>query len=256
MRLALVGYGTMGHALASYAEEKGHVVGAIIDPFSQDGRVTHRSLDASSLSGCDVAIEFSAAEGIEERFAIYRETGTAAVVATTGWYDRLEKLKATYADATIIWSGNFAIGVQLFYLIVRRAAELFNAFDDYDVLVNEWFHAKKADSPSGTAATLASILIEELDRKAKADTARLDRRRADDEIHVSSTRGGYSAGEHTVIFDSPADTICLRHVSRSREGYCAGALQAARWIEEGHRGFSSFEEVLARAMAEEKRHRL
>jgi 4-hydroxy-tetrahydrodipicolinate reductase len=253
MKIAIVGYGTMGHALLPYAEGKGHTVTAIIDPHSAERRVTHKGLDASALEGCDVAIEFSAAQGIEERIALYAQTRTPAVVATTGWYDRLPELKATYADAPIIWSGNYAIGVQLFYLIVRRAAELFNRFDDYDVLVNEWFHAKKADSPSGTASTLASILIEELDGKTTPQSARLDRRRSAEEIHVSSVRGGYTAGEHTVTFDSPADTITLRHASRSREGYLAGALQAAQWLEEGHTGFCSFEEVLADLFASSQR---
>ncbi len=248
MNIAIVGYGTMGRALTAYLEGKGHTIASIVDPHVQDSRVTHRELDASALAGCDVAIEFSVADRIEERIALYAQTGTPAVVATTGWYDRLRLLQATYRDAPIIWSGNFAIGVQLFYLIVRRAASLFNAFDDYDVLVNEWFHARKADSPSGTAATLASILIEELERKGEAVTARLDRRRADEEIHVSSMRGGYTAGEHTVIFDSPADTIRISHSARAREGYLAGVLQAAEWIVRDRSGFCSFEELLARVL--------
>jgi len=250
MTIAIVGYGTMGRALTSYAEERGHTILSIVDPHVTDARVTHTHLDASALAGCDVAIEFSVADGIEERLAIYEQSAVPAVIATTGWYDRLEALKDAHSAAPIIWSGNFAIGVQLFYRIVRHAAELFNSFEEYDVLVNEWFHRNKADSPSGTAATLGSILIQELGRKRRCETARLDRRRGDDEIHISSTRGGYTAGEHTVIFDGSADTVTLTHASRSRQGYLAGALAAATWVRQRPQGFCSFEEVLSAVVGE------
>lgn len=246
MKIAIVGYGTMGKALAAFVQEQGHAVTSIIDRHSENPQVTHPAVSKEALADCDVVIEFASAEGIEERIALYAEHKIPAVIATTGWYDRLEVVAkiAKSTGASILWSGNFAIGVQLFYRIVANAAQLFNPFDEYDVLVNEWFHAKKADSPSGTAVTLAKILTENLDRKERSETARLDRRRADDEIHVSSVRGGYTAGEHTVIFDSPADTITLKHASRSREGYLAGALQAAAWIADGRVGFHSLEEML------------
>lgn len=244
MNIALVGFGTMGQALWTTARNRGHHITSVIDPTVVDDRITHRCLDEAALVGCDVAIEFSAPEGIEERIALYARVGKPAVVATTGWYDKLAELQNTYGDAAIMWSGNFSIGVQLFYLIVRNAARLFDHYDEYDVLVNEWFHAKKADSPSGTAATLGAILIEELGRKDSAVTARLDRRRKAGEVHISSTRGGYTAGEHTIIFDSPGDTITLKHAARSREGYLSGALVAAAWIVDGTHSFCSFEEAL------------
>ncbi|MFA5447880.1 MAG: 4-hydroxy-tetrahydrodipicolinate reductase [Sphaerochaeta sp.] len=246
MKIAIVGYGTMGKALAAYAQEQGHTIVAIIDRHTEKSGVTHPTVSKEALAQSEVVIEFAGSEGLEERVSLYGELKIPAVVATTGWYDRLDVVAqiATSTGASILWSGNFAIGVQLFYRIVANAAKLFNPFDEYDVLINEWFHAKKADSPSGTAVTLGKILIDNLERKKSSETARLDRRRDDDEIHVTSSRGGYTAGEHTVIFDSPSDTITLKHASRSRQGYLAGSLQAAAWIVKDRPGFHSLEEML------------
>ena len=39
-----------------------------------------------------------------------------------------------------------------------------------------------------------------------------------------------------------ADTITLRHVARSREGFAQGALRAAKWLA-GKKGFYEFSEI-------------
>ncbi|MPN47776.1 4-hydroxy-tetrahydrodipicolinate reductase [bioreactor metagenome] len=119
-----------------------------------------------------------------------------------------------------------------------------NNFPEYDSLVQEWFHAAKADSPSGTAVMLGNILTQQLDAKDKLETARLDRRREKHEIHISSVRGGYSPGVHTVLFDSPVDTIELTHTARNREGFVSGALKAAAWIVAKKQGFFSIDDML------------
>ncbi|WP_293892112.1 MULTISPECIES: 4-hydroxy-tetrahydrodipicolinate reductase [unclassified Sphaerochaeta] len=246
MHIAIVGFGKMGRQLHEAAITSGHDVVSIIDPYVVDSRVTHRTLTAQALAGADAAIEFSVAEGIEERMKLYCDTSTPAVIATTGWYDKLDSLKEleSLPGCAIIWSGNFSIGVQLFFSIVRKAASLMNNFPEYDSLVQEWFHAAKADSPSGTAVMLGNILTQQLDAKDKLETARLDRRREKHEIHISSVRGGYSPGVHTVLFDSPVDTIELTHTARNSEGFVSGALKAAAWIVAKKQGFFSIDDML------------
>ena len=246
MHIAIVGFGKMGRQLHEAAISSGHEVVSIIDPHVEDPRVTHRTLASQALAGADAAIEFSAAEGIEERMNLYCETSTPAVIATTGWYDKLDSLKKleSHPGCAIIWSGNFSIGVQLFFSIVRKAASLMNNFPEYDSLVQEWFHAAKADSPSGTAVMLGNILTQQLNAKDKLETARLDRRREKQEIHISSVRGGYSPGVHTVLFDSPVDTIELTHTARNRDGFVSGALNAETWITAEKHGFFSIDDML------------
>lgn len=247
MQIAIVGYGKMGRLVRTLAIGEGHGIAAIIDPNVHEPEVTSRSCDPGSLAGSDVAIEFSAAEGMLDRLRVYAETEIPAVIATTGWHAHLDEARGMLAktDGAIIWSGNFALGVHLYFSIVRAAARLMDHFDQYDPSVQELFHAGKADSPSGTAVMLGNILLEELKRKEACETGRLDRKRADSEIHVSSARGGYHPGTHTVVFDSPADTIEITHRARNREGFAMGALQAAAWISDGKRGFFGLEDMLA-----------
>lgn len=246
MRIAIVGYGKMGHVVREVALREGHQVVAVIDPRSDKSEVTGKVCDEASLHGADVAIEFSVPEGMEQRMLTYAEAGVPAVVATTGWYDRLEAIGKSIkaSDCSIIWSGNFAIGVHLFFAIARRAAQLMDRFPAYDPVVQELFHAAKADSPSGTSLMLGNILLDELSRKDRLETGRLDRKREATEIHLSSARGGANPGTHTLIFDSPVDSIEITHRARSREGFATGALQAAAWICDGRRGFFKLEDML------------
>lgn len=246
MRIAIVGFGKMGHVVLQTAQQAGHEVVAIIDPHSTAAQVTARECTPVTLQNAEVVIEFSVPEGIEERLAIYSEAQIPAVIATTGWYDRLKAItkEMSSRDCAIIWSGNFAIGVHLFFRIARTAARLMNQVEGYDPVVQEWFHAAKADSPSGTSSMLGEILLDELKNKKRVETGRLDRKRTADEIHLSSARGGSNPGTHTLIFDSPADSIEITHRARNREGYTAGALQAAAWITSGKNGFFTLDDML------------
>lgn len=251
MRIAIVGYGKMGHVLHEAALRQGHTVVSVIDPHGSAGQITHRDLTASALSGADVAIEFSVPEGIEGRLDTYVAAKVPAVIATTGWYGQLDSITARMdgKDCAIIWSGNYAIGVHLFFAIARKAASLMNRFATYDPVVQELFHAGKGDSPSGTSLMLGKILLEELDRKERLETGRLDRKRTADEIHLSSARGGANPGTHTLIFDSPEDSIEITHRARSREGFVTGALQAAEWIRDGRKGFFTLDDMLRQLLS-------
>jgi len=246
MRVAVVGYGRMGHLIRQVALGGGHSIVAIVDPYATDSEVTSKVLTKDALADAEVVIDFSVAELAVDHIQLYAKLALPAVIGTTGWYPHLpavqEAMKAT--DCAIIWSGNFSLGVHLFFALARKAAALMNNFPQYDTLVHEMHHAGKADSPSGTAVMLGNILLEELEAKNQLETGRLDRKRADSEIHVSSTRGGFIPGTHTLLFDSPVDTIEITHRARNREGFAYGAVQAAAWITSGRRGFFSLDDML------------
>jgi 4-hydroxy-tetrahydrodipicolinate reductase len=152
------------------------------------------------------------------------------VIGTTGWYSRLEEASKIGASSNIgvVYGSNFSLGVNLFYQIVERAAQLFSAFDSYDPFIEEAHHKFKKDAPSGTALVLQKTLA-----KIYGDRP----------VPVTSVRAGYIPGTHAVSFDSVVDTIRLEHTARSREGFAEGALLAAKWIA-GRKGFYEFREVL------------
>ncbi|NCB02970.1 MAG: 4-hydroxy-tetrahydrodipicolinate reductase [Spirochaetia bacterium] len=246
MRIALVGFGKMGHVVYTLATQLGHTVVSIIDPHSHDSLVTDKTLTVESLGNAEIVIEFSHHEGIKERLHTYQEGHIPCVIATTGWYDLLPEITDTYKESStaILWSGNFALGVHLFFSIVRSASRIMNSFSDYDVVVQELFHAKKGDSPSGTSHMIGSILTEELSHKESVVTSRLDRKREESEIHIASARGGSNPGVHSVIFDSNEDSIEITHRARSREGFAKGALQAGSWLLTQQGGFYTLNDMM------------
>ncbi|HYR77056.1 MAG TPA: dihydrodipicolinate reductase C-terminal domain-containing protein [Pyrinomonadaceae bacterium] len=225
MKLAIIGYGAMGQLVAKLAAEQGHEVVATLTSAN-----TNRSVDELSekLGNCDVAIDFSVAAAVPKNVEICARAGVPLVEGTTGWKNQLDQVKRVVVqhDGALIHGANFSVGVQVFYRIAARAAELFRALDSYDAFIEEAHHKRKRDAPSGTAIQLQEMITEALGR----------------EVPVASTRAGHIPGTHRLGFDSAADQITLTHTARSREGFAAGALLAARWIM-GRKGVFEFSEV-------------
>lgn len=246
MRIAVVGYGKMGRLIRLEALKCGHEVVAIIDPWSPQSEVTALQLDAASLNGCDVAIDFTQPQIVCDHIVLYARLGIPAVIGTTGWYSELDSVKKAIegTQSSIIYSGNFSLGVALFMQVVKKAGQLFDKVGLYDTFIQEIFHAQKADSPSGTAEMLGNILLETSSTKKSLVRESLQRKRTDQEIHISSLRGGTIPGIHTVYFDSDVDTIELTHRARSREGFAIGAVKAASWIADGRKGFFTLDDML------------
>jgi len=225
MKLGLIGYGAMGRLVGQLALAKGHEIALTIDIDGAD-----RSVDelAETLRGCDVAIDFSIGGTVPKNAESSARAGVPLVVGTTGWQSQVDQVRSLVErhDGALIYGANFSVGVQLFYRIAARTAELFRDLDAYDPFIEEAHHKRKRDAPSGTAIHLHEIVCEKLGR----------------EVPVSSTRAGYIPGTHRLGFDSAADQITLTHTARSREGFAAGALIAAQWII-GRKGVYEFSEV-------------
>ncbi|MBN2546867.1 MAG: 4-hydroxy-tetrahydrodipicolinate reductase [Spirochaetes bacterium] len=242
MNIAIVGYGKMGKIIEKSLIEKKMDLISTIDNFTDESMF--KELNSDSLKRCDTAIEFANAEGIMERVNIYVENKINVVMGTTGWYDKIEEIKKIVDDRIgFIWSGNYSLGVNIFFRIVRQSAKIFNKFIEYEPIMYELHHKQKKDSPSGTSKMISKILNEELASKSKVVEEKLDRKIEDNEIHSASIRGGYIPGIHTVLFDSPDDTVELKHSARSREGMARGALMAVQWIK-GKKGFFTIDDFM------------
>jgi 4-hydroxy-tetrahydrodipicolinate reductase len=232
MRLALFGHGAMGRLVEARARDEGHEVAAVIAS-AEAARGAEAS--AESLRGLDAAIDFSVAGGVVENVRAVLLAGVPLVVGTTGWREQEQEVRRLVEErcGALVYGANFSVGVNLFYRIIARAAEVFAGFDAYAPFVEEAHHARKRDAPSGTALKLRDLL-------AAAYTQ---------DIPVASTRAGHIPGTHRVGFDAAADQILLTHTARSREGFAAGALVAARWIQ-GRRGVYEFGQVIEEMLKE------
>jgi 4-hydroxy-tetrahydrodipicolinate reductase len=155
--------------------------------------------------------------------------GVPLVQGTTGWKDHEDDARRLVGehDGAMVFGANFSIGVNVFYRIVEQATKLFAGLEQYQAFIEEQHHVRKLDAPSGTALKLKSLITEHISNP----------------IPIASTRAGYIPGTHRVGFDSAADQVTLTHIARSREGFAAGALLAARWII-GRKGVYEFSEVI------------
>jgi 4-hydroxy-tetrahydrodipicolinate reductase len=226
VKIALIGNGAMGQMVADLAREAGNEVGAII--------TSENSADVSQLAqrltGHQVAIDFSVANAVVAHVEACVRAGVPLVEGTTGWQAHEADVRRLVSEhqGALVFGANFSIGVNVFYRIAAHAAALLANIEGYDPFIEEAHHKRKRDAPSGTALHLRELL-------ARAMKGR--------EIPVSSTRAGSIPGTHRVGFDSAVDQITLTHMARSRQGFAAGALLAARWIA-ARKGTYEFSEVL------------
>lgn len=191
------------------------------------------------------AIEFTCPEAVFDNIRLLAESGKNIVCGTTGWDAKRREVKEIIETNKVgfVYASNFSIGMRMFMKIAEYSAGLFNEADDYDVMLHEFHHKRKKDSPSGTAITLANILLEKINRKKEVLTDKSSDRIDDSVLHVSSTRGGEIPGTHTIIYDSAADTCELTHRARNRKGFALGAIKAAELID-GKKGFFEFGDLL------------
>jgi len=226
VKIALFGHGAMGRVLEDTARAAGHELGAIF--------TSANAAEATRLlPGHAVAIDFSAPGAVPAHVEAAAAAGVPLVEGTTGWQRDESAIRRMVEGrgAALVYGANFSIGVNLFYRIVANAAHLFRGAG-YDAFIEEAHHARKRDAPSGTALALQAILSRGVGREEQGTS-----------VPIASTRAGHIPGTHRVGFDSAADQILLVHTSRSRAGFAAGALLAARWIV-GRRGTYGFADIL------------
>lgn len=234
MKIALIGYGKMGHRIEQAARKNGHEIAATLDVAAPDATIKLDAHNPRSLSDAlfelqiDGAIEFSNPASAVQNMKTILPLGIPLVVGTTGWYDSADEIKsfAKKCNGILLYSSNFSIGVNMFFKIVSEAARLFEKFPEYDSAVWEMHHNQKVDSPSGTALTLAQKILANTKLKTAIEENAFHEKPRAGVLHVSSTRCGTTPGTHTVFFDSDADTIELTHRARNSEGFARGAVFA------------------------------
>jgi 4-hydroxy-tetrahydrodipicolinate reductase len=227
MKLALVGYGKMGRILESLAPEAGFEVVLRLDV---DNNAQGEAFTPENFAGIDAAIEFTAPSVAVNNLLALARLKVPTVCGTTGWFARLEEVAAAF-DATgtaLIYSPNYSIGVNIFQRVVAEAARLMSDQPAYEAWAWEIHHSQKKDAPSGTLLKLVNEM------RAAGYTGNVD---------VGSNRAGKVPGTHEIGFDSAADTITLRHIARSREGFARGTLWAAQWMQ-GKQGVHEFSRIL------------
>ena len=220
MKLAIIGYGKMGRLIEQLAPEHGFTAIVTLDIGD----------DFAKAAGADVAIEFTAPEAVAGNIEKLAAMKLPVVVGTTGWLKHMDQVRAAVEKngGALVWSPNFSVGVNVFLRVAREAARLLADEKEYGAWAWEIHHDTKKDAPSGT-------MIKLVDEMTAAGYRR--------NIDVSSNRAGRHPGTHEIGFDSAADTITLRHMARSREGFARGALKAAQWIV-GKQGVFEFSDVL------------
>jgi 4-hydroxy-tetrahydrodipicolinate reductase len=266
LRIALIGYGTMGKEIERLAPRHGCEITQIFTSaqplvYERLSIGTAAELDASLTSlrtgfdtdfGFDVAIDFSTPASVGDNVRTLTALGKNVVIGTTGWFGQKESAllacsiqqSVLQASTGAVWGANFSVGVQMFFRIVQAAAELASTHEDYDLALHEVHHRRKLDSPSGTAAVLAEIVQHAVQRKTSLLVGKADGRIAQNALHSTSTRVGDVPGTHTLYLDSAADTLELTHRARNRSGFASGALRAARWIH-GKQGWYDFADIFA-----------
>ena len=222
MKIALIGYGKMGHAIESCAVQQGHTVACAIDK----GDVWPGRLEA------DVAIEFTTPATAVENIRRCFERHVPVVCGTTGWNVQYEAVKAEClaGGQRLLASSNFSIGMNIMFALNERLAELMRG-RDYAVSIAETHHIHKLDAPSGTALTLREQIV------ACGE-------RAEASVPIASYREGEVPGTHTVVYDSEIDTLTLTHEAHSRKGLAMGALLAAEWLIQAEPGVYTMKNLL------------
>ncbi len=227
MKIALIGYGKMGHMIERVGLARGHEIVCIID------KDNVADIHSDAFRAADVAIEFTTPATAESNIRAAWAEGVPVVCGTTGWnapflFPPQGERCPEYDNNLLFWTSNFSLGVNLFFRLNKQLAELMRPYAQYTPAITEIHHIHKLDAPSGTAVTLAQ------------------------DMHfngqIESVREGEVPGTHIVEWDSTVDKLTITHEAKSREGFALGAVIAAEFItrkkEAGEVGFFDMNDLL------------
>ena len=207
MKIALIGYGKMGHVIEEVALSRGHEIVARID-----------AGDAFELNGADVAIEFTTPLTAKENILRAWEQGVPVVCGSTGWdaASLMEEDKRLHEKPMLIWKSNFSVGVNIFFDLNKQLAAAMKAQPQYTPSITETHHIHKLDKPSGTAKTLCNDIM----------------MYCCNDVPIESIRESEVPGTHEVKWDSEEDTIIITHIAKGRRGFALGAVLAAESLKQ------------------------
>jgi 4-hydroxy-tetrahydrodipicolinate reductase len=236
MKIALIGYGKMGHAIEEIALQRGHeIVLKIGIENIQDNTI-------ENIKKADVAIEFTGPEIAFDNVMRCLDAGVPVVSGSTGWLQRFDEAKSycTKKNGALLYASNYSVGVNIFFAINKKLAELMAPHKEYDVSLTEIHHTQKKDAPSGTAITLAEGILNVIDQKKKWVN---EVSQNPEELQIISERIDPAPGTHTITYHSDIDDIEIKHTAHNRKGFATGAVLAAEFLQ-NKKGIYSMSDVL------------
>ena len=236
MKIALIGYGKMGKEIEKIALDRGHEIVLKIDITNPE------DLNLDNLKKADVAIEFSTPASATANYKLCFEAGIPVVSGTTGWLEKQAEVYQWCKDlnGTFFHTTNFSLGVNIFFALNKKLAELMANHPEYTVEMKEIHHTQKLDAPSGTAITLAEGIIENIPSKKSWVNCTTG---LADEVGIISEREGQVPGTHIINYDSEVDYIEITHCAKNRKGLEFGAVLAAEYSF-GKKGILSMNDLL------------
>ena len=224
MNIALIGYGKMGKAIEEIAISRGH---SVVVKFN-----SQNPLESSQLRTTDVAIEFSQPDLALKHIKLCADGQIPIVVGTTAWEEHLAEIinHIDKREASLIYSSNFSIGVNLFFEMNKHLARLMNDKTDYVASITEIHHAQKIDAPSGTAVTLAKDLISNHPTYSSWKLIGQSENMEKSDLQISAIREENVPGTHLISYTSEIDTLTIEHQAHNRKGFALGAVIAAEFI--------------------------
>lgn len=222
----------MGHEVEAMAKARGHEPVCIVDVDNL------HDFDSEKFRTADVAIEFSTPDSAWGNIRRCAAAGVPVVSGTTGWQTepiRAELNALCSRGLTLLWSPNFSIGLNVALAASHLLARLLSPYSDYRANIHEIHHVHKKDHPSGTAILLADSIVQENGRYGEWAEPQ-EGKVPEGALPVTHERIGEVPGVHDVVWDSPADTITLRHEAKGRKGFALGAVVAAEWLLKAPKG--------------------
>ena len=220
MKILISGYGKMGKMIEKIIQSRG------IEYAGWSEAIT--DTDPALAKEC-VCIDFTTPAAFRSNYKFLAENFKAVVIGTTGWADIKDEVFAYFekCGTPMIWASNFSIGVNVFFAVTEYISKLLGDAGGYSPYMVEMHHCHKLDAPSGTARSLGDIVDENMGTK----------------VDIQSVRCGEIPGIHTIGFEGANDRITMTHEAFSREGFAAGAVEAALRTE-GLSGVHEFRELL------------
>jgi len=222
MKIGLIGYGKMGRMVEQAALCRGHTVVA---------RTSTTEWDIEALQKADICMEFTHPGCVIDNVRRLAELKKQIIIGTTGWHDKVDTVRSLVEENNIgaVYASNFSTGMQLMLNVLDYASQVINSFEEYDVAGIEHHHNQKKDAPSGAAMDITRVIEGNIERL--------------DKLPFASVRCGSIPGTHTILFDSPHDTLSITHQARNREGFAEGAVRAAEWLQ-GRKGLYTYADCM------------
>ena len=236
MKVAIIGYGKMGHAVEAVLAARGHETALVVDADNAC------DICAEKMKGIDVAIEFTTPDTAFDNITRAMRAGVPVVSGTTAWLDRFDEAAKVCreCDSALFYSPNYSVGMNIFFKVNAMLARMMNGYPQYDVTIEEVHHTAKKDTPSGTAVTLAEGVLAGIDRKSRwvSHTTTVP-----EELEVIGIRRSVVPGTHTVTWESPVDFIRIEHTAKGRESLALGAVLAAEFLA-GKKGVFGMDDMM------------